>query len=53
VTGDSTVCIAYLNGFDRCDAYVENDGRLILVTRAGDRFPIRSARDAGPDPAME
>jgi hypothetical protein len=53
VTGDGTVCIAFLNGFARCDTYVENDGRLVLVTRAGERFPIREERDAGPDPAMD
>jgi hypothetical protein len=53
VTEDSTVCIDFVNGFSRCDAFVENGGRLILITRDGDRFPIRAERDAGPDPAME
>jgi hypothetical protein len=50
VTTDSTVCIDFINGATRCDALVENDGRLVLITTAGDRFPIREARDAGPDP---
>ncbi|MCU4652166.1 hypothetical protein N8I71_04955 [Roseibacterium sp. SDUM158016] len=53
VTDDSTVCVAYLNGFSRCDGYVENAGRLVMVTGDGLRFPIREERDAGPDPAME
>jgi hypothetical protein len=53
VAEDSTVCITFINGLSRCDAYVENAGRMILITGDGDRFPIREARDAGPDPAME
>jgi hypothetical protein len=53
VSDDSTVCIAFVNGFSRCDAFVENAGRLVLITGDGDRFPIREERDAGPDPAME
>lgn len=53
VPEDSTVCIAFVNGFSRCDGYVENDGRLVLITRDGHRFPIREERDAGPDPVME
>lgn len=53
VAQDSTVCINYVNGFTRCDAFVENEGRLILITRDGDRFPIREERDAGPDPLQE
>lgn len=42
IHSDSTVCIAFLNGFSRCDLYVENAGRLVLVTEEGDRFPIRA-----------
>jgi hypothetical protein len=53
VAEDSTVCIAFVNGFSRCDAFVENNGRLVLITGDGDRFPIREERDAGPDPALE
>ena len=53
VAADSTVCIEFVNGLSRCDAFVENDGRLILITRDGDRFPIREERDAGPDPVAE
>jgi hypothetical protein len=53
VTADGTACIEFLNGFARCDLYVENAGRLILVTEEGDRFPVRERRDAGPDPSMD
>jgi hypothetical protein len=53
VADDSTVCIAFVNGLSRCDAFVENAGRLVLITDDGDRFPIREERDAGPDPLME
>jgi hypothetical protein len=53
VADDSTVCIDFVNGLSRCDAFVENAGRLILITDDGDRFPIREERDAGPDPLME
>jgi hypothetical protein len=53
VTEDSTVCIRFITGASRCDAMIENDGRLILITSAGDRFPVREARDAGPDPLPE
>jgi hypothetical protein len=53
ITGDSAVCIEFINGAARCDALIENAGRLILITAEGERFPIREARDAGPDPALE
>ena len=38
---DSTVCIAYDNGFSRCDMYVRNGNKLVLLTEDGLRFPIR------------
>ena len=38
---DSTVCIAYDNGFSRCDMYVRNGSKLVLLTEDGLRFPIR------------
>lgn len=41
ITGDSTVCIEFVNGFSRCDRYVRNGDRLILQTADGERFPIR------------
>ena len=36
-----TVCISYRNGFGRCDRYVRNGGRIVLLTENGERFPVR------------
>ncbi|WP_299048218.1 hypothetical protein [uncultured Tateyamaria sp.] len=41
VGADGTVCIAFRNGFGRCDRYVENGGRVVMLTEKGERFPIR------------
>ncbi|MEM9577574.1 MAG: hypothetical protein AAF999_11245 [Pseudomonadota bacterium] len=41
IAADGTVCIAYRNGFGRCDRYVRSGGRIILLTESGLRFPIR------------
>ena len=40
---DGTVCISYRNGFSRCDRYVENGDRIVLLTEKGLRFPVRIA----------
>lgn len=42
VTEDSQICVKFENGFERCDAYVENGGRLVLITETGLRFPVKS-----------
>ncbi|MGX9357036.1 hypothetical protein ACS3SW_18280 [Roseobacteraceae bacterium S113] len=42
VMADSTICIEFVNGFSRCDAYVRDaQGRLVVITEKGDRFPVR------------
>lgn len=42
VTEDSAVCISFVNGASRCDTYVTDaDNRLVVITAAGDRFPVR------------
>ena len=42
IEDDGTVCIAYRNGFGRCDRYVESaSGRIVLLTQDGHRFPVR------------
>ena len=41
IADDGTVCIAYGNGFARCDRYVESGDRIVLLTEKGLRFPIR------------
>ena len=35
------ICLFYRNGRSRCDRYVLHDGRLILLTGQGQRFPVR------------
>lgn len=41
VAADGKVCIAFTNGFGRCDMFVQNGGRLVMLTEKGERFPIR------------
>lgn len=41
VMEDGRVCIRFSNGFDRCDLYVRNGLRLILLTQKGERFPVK------------
>ncbi|UWR22877.1 hypothetical protein [Sulfitobacter sp. S190] len=38
---DGVICIAYRNGRSRCDRFVRSHGRLVMLTQAGDRFPVR------------
>ena len=41
VGADGTVCIAFRNGFGRCDRYVESAARIVMLTQKGERFPVR------------
>lgn len=41
IADDGTVCIAFRNGFSRCDRYVENGARIVMLTQKGERFPLR------------
>ena len=41
---DSAVCVTFENGAARCDLYVMNGARLILITESGLRFPVRALR---------
>src|SRR6056297_4247423 len=41
IRGGDMVCIDFANGFSRCDRYVVNDGRLVLLTEDNLRFPVR------------
>lgn len=42
IQGDSLVCVAFDNGSSRCDLYVSDGARMVLVTADGTRFPIRN-----------
>ena len=36
------VCVDFVTGFARCDLYViDPQGRFVVITEAGDRFPVR------------
>ena len=41
IAEDGSVCIAYRNGFSRCDLYVRSGERLVLIDEKGDRYPVR------------
>ncbi len=41
VLPEGIVCILYRNGMDRCDMYVRSNGRLVVLTEEGERFPVR------------
>lgn len=42
IKDDSTICVDFVNGFSRCDMYVVDAAdRLVVITEAGDRFPVR------------
>lgn len=40
-TDKGEVCVDFVNGFSRCDLYVMNDARLLLLDDKGARFPVR------------
>lgn len=47
VLPEGIVCILYRNGMDRCDMYVRANGRLVVLTEEGERFPVRP--EAAPE----
>jgi hypothetical protein len=38
---DGAVCVSFLNGFERCDLYVSDGARLVLLDEKGARYPVR------------
>ncbi|MBW4709265.1 hypothetical protein KX928_15850 [Roseobacter sp. YSTF-M11] len=52
IAPDGTVCIAFRNGFGRCDRYVQNGARIVMLTQKGERFPLRDPQGAKKDPAQ-
>ncbi|MGV6804562.1 MAG: hypothetical protein ACWA49_10180 [Ruegeria sp.] len=42
IAADGSVCVKYRNGFTRCDLYVRNGERLILINEKGERYPVRA-----------
>ncbi len=41
IADGGAVCIDFVNGFARCDLYVMNGARLILIDADGNRYPVR------------
>ena len=39
---ESRVCVVFENGESRCDMFVMDGERAILITRDGTRFPVRN-----------
>lgn len=39
---DGVICTFFRHGFSRCDRYVQNKGRILLITEEGTRFPVRA-----------
>jgi hypothetical protein len=37
----SVVCVDFITEVTRCDRIVENNGRLVVLTADGQRFPVR------------
>ena len=46
----SSVCVDFPNGMSRCDLYVRNGARVILITEKGERFPVRPAMPPAAQP---
>ena len=45
VNTDSQVCVAFDNGSSRCDTFVSDGTRMVLVIENGMRFPVRDRRE--------
>ena len=42
VADGSEVCVAFDNGSHRCDRFVRDGDRVVLITEEGLRFPVRN-----------
>lgn len=43
----SAVCVDFDNGSERCDVFVKDGVRVVLITADGLRFPVRNITVAG------
>ncbi|MGH1415588.1 MAG: hypothetical protein ACRBB0_19015 [Pelagimonas sp.] len=41
INPEGAICVEFLNETTRCDFYVMNGDRMILITQEGHRFPVR------------
>lgn len=44
----SRVCVVFENGEQRCDMFVMDGERVVLITRDGTRFPVRNLSVSQP-----
>ena len=47
LNAESEACVEFENGFTRCDLYIKDGDRLILITAEGVRFPIKEISEHG------
>ncbi|MCT4611196.1 MAG: hypothetical protein N4A70_18570 [Pelagimonas sp.] len=38
---DGTICAEFISHRARCDLFVENNGRLVLIDEQGGRYPVK------------
>lgn len=43
IEADGSVCVEFENGWSRCDLYVRNGDRVLLIDQKGDRYPLKPA----------
>ncbi|MCU9838654.1 META domain-containing protein [Ruegeria sp. WL0004] len=41
IAEDGSICTRFRNGLGRCDLYVLNGTRMLLITEKGERYPVR------------
>jgi len=41
VDEEGTVCVLFRNGFSRCDRYVADGDRIVLLDARGQRYPVK------------
>lgn len=41
IAEDGSICTVFRNGLSRCDLFVRNGARLLLITEKGERYPVR------------
>lgn len=41
IAEDGSVCVRFVTGAQRCDFLVRNGARVLVITEAGERFPVR------------
>ena len=45
VTAQGQVCVTFDNGSNRCDTFVSDGSRMVMIIADGTRFPVRTRRE--------